>query len=103
MGVGMPRGDLLNTWSDFTAHVSAYLDHVRRAEKPVRLWRHDRPAVTLTRSGLASERPVLLRLGAGEFSNGERPMRRIRDAIEAGGVVQITRWGVVDGVLEVVP
>lgn len=97
----MPRGDLLNTWTDFTEHLSAYLDHVRRAEKPVRLWRRDRPAVTLTRAGLASGRPVLLKIGAGEFTDGEKPMRRISEALARGGVVQITRWGVVDGVLEV--
>lgn len=56
--------------------------------------------VRLGRRGLASDRPLVRTIPAGQL---EERRRQIREDLECGGVVEITRWGVVDGVLEVVP
>ena len=89
--------DLLGTFTDFCDRPRPYLDRVGRGER-FRLRGYGRDVVMLTKVGLASERPVALVIGSGAL---EEQQRRVRAAL-AVGVVQVTRWGVVDGVLEVV-
>lgn len=89
--------ELLLTLTDFCERPRPYLDRVGRGES-FRLRGHGGP-FSLTRNGLASGRPVVKKLGSKGLAAQQGA---IGEALRKGGVVQITRWGVVDGVLEVV-
>lgn len=89
---------LTDTWSDFVSQPGAYLGRVREAGSAVVI-RMGRLRVRLGRQGLVGGGPLALTIPASQI---EDRCREVRRALEDGGVVQVTRWGAVDGVLEVV-
>lgn len=92
------REPLLHTWDDLIARRSIYLDAVREPGASLTV-RMGRTLVRLGRRGLAGGGTAVLTVMASELEDRRREMRA---HLDGGGVVELTRWGIVDGVLEVV-
>ncbi len=91
------------TWEDFCRAPGQALDLLARQER-VTIRARDRIDLTLTKNGLASDKPHRLTVGVRELKDGQEKARaRVQAAIERGEVVGISRFGWREAMIERMP